>query len=67
MNQEETTYENPTLEPFGFRGDVGLLGGNKIPNQLAVKFSNSKFEYVLVQSVLGSCHNNDFEFFVLER
>lgn len=44
INKEETTYEIPTLAPFGFRGAVGGLGGKKVPNQLAVKFTNAKFE-----------------------
>ena len=67
LNKEETTYDVPSLEVFGFRGNVGLLGGKKVPNQLAVKFSSSKLEYIKVLSVLGSNYNNDFEFFVLDN
>ena len=67
INKEETTYETPSLATFGFRGDVGALGGKKVPNQLAVKFTSTKFETLKVASVLGSHENNDFEFFVLDQ
>lgn len=26
INSEETTYDTPSLQPFGFRGDIGVLG-----------------------------------------
>lgn len=67
INKEETAYETPTLDVFGFRGSVGALGGEKVPNQLAVKFTSARFENVKVASVLGSHENNDFEFFVLDQ
>ena len=67
INKEETTYETPSLATFGFRGSVGALGGKKVPNQLAVKFTSAKFENVKIASVLGSHENNDFEFFVLDE
>ena len=67
MNKEQTTYETPSLAAFGFRGSVGALGGKKVPNQLAVKFTSAKFENVKVASVLGSQENNDFEFFILDE
>jgi hypothetical protein len=67
INKEETTYEAPSMAMFGFRGSVGELGGTKVPNQLAVKFTSSKFENVKVVSVLGSHENDDFEFFVLDQ
>ena len=67
INKEETTYETPSMATFGFRGSVGALGGKKVPNQLAVKFTSAKFENVKIASVLGSHENNDFEFFVLDK
>ncbi len=66
MGSEETTYETPSLEPFGFRGSVGALSGNRVPNQLKVKFASAKFENIKVGQVMGSHENNDFEFFVLD-
>lgn len=66
MGNEETTYETTSLEPFGFRGSVGQLGGRRVPNQLKVKFATSKFENIKVCQVMGSHENNDFEFFVLD-
>ena len=67
INKEQTTYETPSMSTFGFRGSVGALGGKKVPNQLAVKFTSEKFENVKIASVLGSHENNDFEFFVLDK
>ena len=51
INTEETTYNVPSLEPFGFRGSAGALGGNRVPNQLMVKFTNSKFQYIKVVNI----------------
>jgi hypothetical protein len=67
VNDESTDYETPSLSPFGIRGDVALLAGDKVPNQLAVKFVNAKYENVKVLSVAGSRDNNDFVFYILEK
>ena len=67
INNEQVTYGTPTSTSFGFRGSVSALGGNRVPNQLEVKFSSSAFENVKVLSVAGSHENNDFEFFLLDK
>lgn len=67
VNDESTDYEIPSLSPFGIRGDVALIAGDKVPNQLAVKFVNSKYENVKVSSVAGSRDNNDFIFYILDK
>jgi hypothetical protein len=66
INKEHINYETPTMSIFGFRGDVGLLGGNKVPNQISVKFASPKFENIKVVNIAGSHENNEFEFFVLD-
>lgn len=69
INDEETTYESLSLEPFGFRGAVGALGGKRVPNQLMVKFVSNKFENVKVVHVLGS-EKSDFNntmYFILDE
>lgn len=69
INDEETTYETPSLEVFGFRGSVGALAGKRVPNQLMVKFVSNKFENVKVVHVLGS-EKSDFNntmYFVLDE
>ena len=69
INDEETTYETPSLEAFGFRGSVGALAGKRVPNQLMVKFVSNKFENVKVVHVLGS-EKSDFNntmYFVLDE
>lgn len=68
INDEETNYEEPSLEPFGFRGAVGALGGNRVPNQLMVKFVSSKFENVKVVHVNSTePGTNNFQFYVLDE
>lgn len=69
IHDEETIYETPTMEPFGFRGNVGALAGKRTPNQLMVKFVSNKYENVKVVHVWGS-DVSDFEntyFFVLDE
>lgn len=69
INDEETTYETPSLKAFGFRGSVGALEGKRVPNQLLVKFISNKFENVKVVHVLGS-EKSDFDntmYFVLDE
>lgn len=68
INSEETTYETPSLEPFGFRGSVGALGGKRVPNQLMVKFVSNKFENVKVVHVNATePGTNNFYFYVLDE
>ena len=68
INDEETTYETASMEPFGFRGTVGALGGNRVPNQLMVKFVSNKFENVKVVHVNGTEPGTDnFIFYVLDE
>lgn len=68
INSEETTYETPSLTSFGFRGAVGALGGNRVPNQLYVKFVSEKFENVKVIHVNATePGSNDFIFYVLDE
>jgi len=64
FNKEETTYGTATLKAFGFRGNVGALTNDDIPNQLALKFMSSKYQHVKVLSVLASYSDGDFKFFV---
>jgi TonB family protein len=66
INQEETTYEGAPVTGFGFRGAVGGLFGNRIPDQLGLQFTSRRAEQVKVLSVLGAHEGNDFEFFTLE-
>jgi len=68
INSEETTYDSASLEPFGFRGSVGALGGNRVPNQLMVKFVSNKFENVKVVHVNATePGTNNFYFYVLDE
>jgi|SRR5690606_883694 len=36
INDENITYQSTSLKPFGKRGMVGQLAGNRVPNQLMV-------------------------------
>lgn len=68
INSEETTYKTPSLEPFGFRGDVGALGGKRVPNQLMVKFASNKYDNVKVVHVNATePGSNNFYFYVLDE
>ena len=68
MNSEETTYNSPSLEPFGFRGSVGALGGKKVPNQLMVKIVNNKYGNVKVVHVNATEPGTDnFSFYILDE
>ena len=68
INTEQTTYENPSMEPFGFRGAAGALGGNRIPNQLMVKFASKKFENVKVVNVNATeSGTNNFIYYILDE
>lgn len=64
--KEETTYENPTMKPFGFRGNLGILD-KSAPSQLAVQFLSEKAEYVRVLSFLGSSADGEFQFFLFNQ
>ena len=69
INDETTSYENASVEPFGFRGAVGALSGKRVPNQLEVKFVSNKFENVKVIHVLGSDKTdfNNTMYFILDE
>lgn len=69
INEEKSDYETASLEPFGFRGAVGSLGGKRVPNQLMIKFVSDKFENVKVVHVLGSRKTdiNNAIYFVLDE
>lgn len=67
INEETTTYEAPTINPFGFAGSVKQLGGDNIPNQLKVKFVSNNFENINVMHIAGSHDGGEFEFFVLDE
>lgn len=69
IHDEKTTYETPSLQPFGFRGSVGALGGKRTPNQLMVKFVSNKYENVKVVHVWGSDVSdfNNTYFFILDE
>jgi hypothetical protein len=66
INTEEITYEAPSMESFGYRGSVGALGGDRVPNQLMVKFASSKFENVKIAHIMGFHEDNEWEFFILD-
>ncbi len=61
--KEQTTYEAPTLKPFGLRGNWGLFV-KSAPSQLVVQFLSAHYEYVRVLSFLGSSDNGIAQFFV---
>lgn len=64
--KEETTYEIPSMKPFGFRGNLGLFD-KSAPSQLAVQFVSPRAEYVRVLSFLGSSADGDFQFFLFNQ
>ena len=64
--KEETTYETPSMKPFGFRGSLGLLD-KSAPNQLAVQFLSAEAKYVRVLSFLGSSTDGEFQFFLFNQ
>lgn len=68
INDEKTTYETASMEPFGFTGTISSLGGKRVPNQLMVKFVSNKFENVKVVHVYGSePASSDYIFYVLDE
>jgi len=68
INDEETTYETPSMEAFGYRGTVGALGGNRVPNQLMVKFVSNKYQNVKVVHINASePGTSNFYFYVLDE
>ena len=66
MNKEETTYEEPSSEPFGFRGSIGALIGKKVPNQLKVKFVSEKYENIKVMDIMSLREYGTYQFLVLD-
>jgi hypothetical protein len=63
--KDKTTYEVPSLKPFGFRGNIGLFD-KSAPNQLSVQFISNKFTYVRVLNFLGSYDDGIFQFFIFK-
>jgi hypothetical protein len=67
---EEITYDSLSMQPFGYRGDIGALAGSSknVPNQLGLKFVSNKFENVEVISVNGTdIKSSDFIYYVLDE
>jgi hypothetical protein len=68
IHSEETSYQSPSLEPFGFRGSAGAIGGNRVPNQLMVKFLNNKFQYIKVMNIDATPSDTDNYFdYILDK
>lgn len=69
IREEETSYEVASMKPFGFRGNIGVLGGNKVPNQLMVKFVSNKYENVKIVHVFGTpkVTPDDWYFYILDE
>lgn len=63
--KEQTTYDQPSLKLFGFKGNVALFDRNA-PNQLAVQFLSDRFEHVRVINFLGSYDGGNFRFFIFK-
>ena len=63
--KQQATYEQPSTKPFGFRGDVGLFD-KSAPNQLAIQFLSSRFEYVRILNFLGSYEDGHFQYFIFK-
>jgi hypothetical protein len=63
--KDETTYEVPSLKPFGFRGNVGIFD-KAAPNQLSVQFVSNKYNFVRILNFLGSYEDNIFQFFIFK-
>lgn len=61
--KDETTYDQPSLKPFGFRGNLGILD-KSAPNQLVVQFLSQRYEYVRVLRFLGSFSDDIYQFFM---
>lgn len=69
ITDEIISYEIASGSLLGFRGDVGILAGNRVPNQLMVQFASSVFENINVINVLGS-EKSDFDhtiYFILDK
>lgn len=54
IRDEKINYETPSLEPFGIQGMLSVMGGKRIPYQLAVQFVSNKFENLKVAEILAS-------------
>lgn len=68
INDENSSYDIASLEPFGFRGAAGALGGSRVPNQLLVKFVSKNFENVKVIHVNGTePGTSNFVYYVLDE
>lgn len=58
INDEEVTYTTPDLDKFGYGGPVRAINGNRVPDQLTVKFVDNKFEKIKVCCVMSSAKDN---------
>lgn len=67
VNEQQINYQNKSLKPFGIVGDVKLLGGNSVPNQLMLQFDNDRFESVSIIENLGFSENSDFIYFLFNK
>lgn len=65
LNEEDTTYENPSMEFFGYGGISNFT--DNAPNQLMVKFVSDKYENVKVAHLYASKENSDYHFFILDE
>lgn len=63
ISEQSTEYETPSLKLFGFQGAANMLGGKRVPYQLAVGFLSNKFTYVKVYEVLGYHGSDGAEFY----
>ena len=54
IRSEEISYEVASIEPFGRRGSLGVLGGDRVPNQLMVRFVSNSFENIKVFHIYGT-------------
>ena len=54
IRSEEISYEVASIEPFGRRGTLGVLGGNRVPNHLMVRFVSHRYENIKVFHIYGT-------------
>ena len=65
LNEEETTYDKPSMEFFGYGGIYAVASDS--PNQLMVKFISNKYENIKVAHLFASKRNSDYHFFILDE
>jgi len=59
VRTQEIYYDAPALKLFGTQGIVkqSMDGQNALPNELALKFTNNKYDYVKVASIAKGVDN----------